>query len=475
MTLTPGLGCGIEHIVVLMFENRSFDNILGTLYPRTHTFGDYTFEGLPLDSSNLDAAGKPQTVWTESPPQLDDTAMCTPSPDPGERFQNVNLQLFGKTFPEGTAASALGTAAMGGFVVDYALKKATGDIGSGGLKWPKLPRGHGDAVGRDIMHYFSQTQVPVSTALAQQYAVCDHWFASVATQTFANRMFAHAASSAGGVDDFEILEQHLIEGYDIPTVFQAIDEQNGTSWRIYYDKQAGSYSISEMLLRYVHDRRDDDQRLRDFSPHFAADVKAGLPSYTFIEPNYGHKLLTPKSDHPNSYHPPYNVHDGERLLWSVYNTLKTANPEAWKKTLLIVTFDEHGGCYDHVSPPAVPAAQAGAAPFDRFGVRVPTMLISPQIAPGTIYRADSGSLDHTSILRTVFDCFLGEDVSLHARDKHAPSVASVLTKGEDNPGVTVAPTLPPTVYSEADLARISAHGNHLAEMNELRRGQGSDT
>ena len=468
MAFEPGLGSGIEHIVVLMFENRSFDNLLGTLYPAGHQSNGVTFDGLPLDAFNLDFDGNKVQVWTEDSGAYSTTLWPTiPDPDPGERFQNVNYQLYGGGLDPSTPVGALpDPAPMSGFVKDYTLRGPTKWIDSGPApKWPKLPREHGgqSATAKHIMHYFATAQVPVMSQLAKQYAVCDEWFCSVPTQTFANRMFALASSSDGGVDDYEILKKHLIHGYPLANVLHYLDRGLGDgSWRIYYDKD--SYSISELLIEYVHDQR---ATLRDFNEHFAADVESGLPAYTFIEPNYGHKILHTPMLMPNSYHPPYDVVQGERFLWTVYDTLKSANEAAWAKTLFIVTFDEHGGCYDHVPPPAVPPAAAGAPPFDRYGVRVPTLLISPLIEPGTIFRAtsDAGApLDHCALTRTVFNCFLGRDVSLTARDAHASDVSAVLRPSANNPGLTAEPSFPPSALTDAQLRSVLSAPNHLSDM-----------
>jgi len=356
MTFAPGLGFGIEHIVVLMLENRSFDNILGSLYPYLSQVGSYRFEGLPPGAANKDSRGTIYPAWTEVPPWDEANLATIPNPDPGERFQNVNYQLYGKGFDPSTPYAVLGTPSMSGFVQDYVLPGPTEYIKSDflGIPWPKLPRGDGTATAEHIMHCFSPPLTPVISALAKQYAVCDQWFSSVATQTFPNRMFAHAASSDGGLDDVEILLKHPFEGYALNNVFQMLDQHLGAgavpNWRIYYDDHNGSYSISEMLFHYVKDNKD---HLSDIST-LADDVKRGLPAYTFIEPNYGPKIYAREHAPVNSYHPPYNVLDGEEYLWSVYNTLKNSNPDAWQKTLFLVTFDEHGGCYDHFPPPAQP-------------------------------------------------------------------------------------------------------------------------
>ncbi len=153
-------------------------------------------------------------------------------------------------------------------------------------------------------------------------------------------------------------------------------------------------------------------------PDFQTAAKAGtLPSYTFLEPSWGSK--------GNSQHPNYDVALGEQFIHDVYYALR--NSPLWNETLLIVTYDEHGGCYDHVPPPSgaiPPDASVGEYGFDftRFGPRVPTVLISPLIPAGTVFRVPDGSMpfDHTSILKTAE---LRWGVSaLTKRDAAAPDV-----------------------------------------------------
>jgi phospholipase C len=158
--------------------------------------------------------------------------------------------------------------------------------------------------------------------------------------------------------------------------------------------------------------------------NFKAAAKAGkLPPYTFLEPEW--------SKTGNSQHPNYDVALGERLIHDVYYALHDG--AKWNQTLLIVTYDEHGGNYDHVPPPqgAVPPDNSvGQYGFDfkRFGVRVPAVLVSPLIEPGTVFRVPDGTspIDHTSILKTI-ERRWGLS-PLTARDAAAPDLGAVLTR-----------------------------------------------
>jgi phospholipase C len=166
----------------------------------------------------------------------------------------------------------------------------------------------------------------------------------------------------------------------------------------------------------------DESHFGLFTDFQAAAAGGTLKPFTFLEPSW--------SASGNSQHPNYNVALGEQLIHDVYYALR--NGPNWNSTLLIITYDEHGGCYDHVPPPtnAVPPDNtAGEYGFDfkRFGPRVPTVLVSPLIAAGTVFRLAAGAmpLDHTSILKTIETRW--NLPALTARDAAAVDVGDVLT------------------------------------------------
>jgi phospholipase C len=199
----------------------------------------------------------------------------------------------------------------------------------------------------------------------------------------------------------------------------------------------------------------------DLDPGFASDVANGLlPKYTYIEPRYTDhssdpfESIPPNSNHPGgagvdwedpngqSEPPAIDVRYGEILLCEVYSILLN-NPEVFEKTLLIVTYDEHGGLYDHIPPPCACSPFQTAVEnfnYDRYGVRVPAILINPFIAPGTIYPARKAyekipdpPFDHTSILSTLMAQF-GLSGSLSPRVDNAPQLRGLIP--------TVIPTAP---------------------------------
>ena len=190
-----------------------------------------------------------------------------------------------------------------------------------------------------------------------------------------------------------------------PSIFGLLG-QHGIGWAIYgYDAQPLTKSTFTDVTSAANGT------IGQFTDFQAAAAGGTLPAFTFLEPSWG---ATGNSQHPN-----YDVALGEQLIHDVYEALR-AGP-GWPQTLLIVTYDEHGGCYDHVPPPSgamPPDNDAGEFGFDftRFGVRVPAVLVSPLIQAGTVFRVPAGTtpIDHTSILKTV-QAALGPAVADRAR------------------------------------------------------------
>jgi phospholipase C len=411
----------IEHVVVLMLENRSFDCMLGMLYPN-----DPDYQGLTGQESNL-YGGRPIPIWNDTG-MLPATA-CIPKPDPGELFKDISVQLFG-----GTGQPAGLSPPMSGFAQNYMAQPPSKD-------GPYDPRA--------VMHYFSPAQVPVISTLAKAFGVCDQWYASAPCQTWPNRFFAHTATSLGHVDN---------STFPIPfpanSLFRRLEDK-GKSWRVYFHDMPQSSLLRDIWLYAVLHFRLFNQ--------FLADAHTGaLPNYSFIEPRYFTDLFLSKI--PNDEHPPHNVVYGEQLIAAVYNAVRSS--PCWKRTLLVITYDEHGGCYDHLSPPpAVPPDanhQYGFA-FGTYGVRVPAVIVSPYVPAGSKIRAvppeslgQAGSFpfDHTSIIATVRELFsLGD--ALTARDGVAPHLLSALSlavptnDGPERIDPAPAEPLPPQLIARA--------------------------
>ena len=383
----------IEHIFVLMLENRSFDHMLGFSGIRgtdARTGQRTTINGLRGKESNLTDPDDLHTkVEVNTPAEY---ALSEEDRDPGHEFDDVFLQVIGSPLPgdwDGRYPSPNPEKDNSGFVRSYA------QVGS--------------ANPDKIMLCYAPEQLPVLVMLAREFAVCDAWFSSMPGPTWPNRYFVHGASSAG-LDDSPP-EHWFLPGeaaytvggfaFENGSIFDRLDS-NCIDWEIFEgDELPQVFSIQGMNAQAVLGRFTDfsefSERLND--PDY-------LPAYVFIEPNYGNILPGTPEDFTcgNSQHPLDDVTRGERLIKEVYETIR--NSPHWEKSLLIITWDEHGGFYDHVSPPNAvapgdaPAAYTNEHGFDfaRLGVRVPAVAISPLIPRGTI---DHTPYDHTSVLATV--------------------------------------------------------------------------
>ena len=437
-----------DHVVVLMLENRSFDNLLGYLYEegapqRFVGRGEPAFRGVAgrSDLWNEDDATPANRYAVGKAPFATPVDMCHPCPDPGEFYKpHVNCQLYGIDDAPADVRLLPDPAPMSGFVRDYVRAVRAQFLLDGVEPTP-------DRV-RVIMNCFTPEALPVISGLAREFAVCDEWFCSVPSQTYCNRSFFHSAQSHGFVTNSDYLKWRHNTA---PTIFERLTGALGAGhdWRVYWDRQD-----LMPLTRFIHPQLLHarwDANFREFDA-FAGDCAAGdLPAYSFIQPRlvFNH----------NDMHPPValnpEVHSstlaGEQLIAAVYDAVRTS--PKWPRTLLVITFDEHGGCYDHWPPPL------GAAPpdpipayelqdgfrFDRFGVRVPTIFVSPQVAPGTVVRASGGTpFDHTSMIRTLSQRW--ELEPLTGRDRAAPDFSAVFTLGEREARLDT-PTLTPRPYT----------------------------
>jgi len=331
---------GIEHVVVVMFENRSFDNMLGGLYPDKTQQG--TFYGVKPGMNNSDNPyGKDialVSVW-QAPAGTD--AMIMPYPDPGELFEDMNQQLFA---PNDAPASGAGQPTMGGFVYNYMNQK--------------VPAGGPKPVAGDIMQYYkpgTDGNLPVMTTLAQAYGVSDLYFASGPVQTLVNRIFAHSGQPStytlkgqlyNCIDNGTVTDQEWdpVGAVNVRTVFNLLDEKfgaNNNNWKVYYN----DFPLSA-LINYVYENwhwLEGGGNVYKYAGNFASDVaKDSLPKYSFIEPRYTNMaddLFCQQSPsyQPTSYHPggacpgwdpnapdtppAVSVCFGEQFLADIYNTL----------------------------------------------------------------------------------------------------------------------------------------------------------
>jgi phospholipase C len=436
----------IKHIVQLMLENRSFDHMLGFLYP-----GRADFDGLKgnEECDGVASNSQPVKVFKITPGP---NAYHRPGCDPGEHFQDTNEQLFGQDPPPANAS-----ATNRGFVKNFAKALQAHAGFNDTIKGTKP---------EEIMGMYPPEMLPVMTALAKGFAVCDRWFSSVPTQTFPNRAFAAAATSLGD------LKNHPHRVFNCPSIYgrlsDAANASNGTiegmkPWMIF------GFDGPPLTRTDFPDTKFADRSHFGVFSDFQALAAAGtLPAYSFLEPRFG------ENDDNNSQHPNHDVAKGEQYMLDLYHTLRKS--PSWNQTLLIITFDEHGGCFDHVAPPTGATPPDGIVGeiqdfgFDRFGLRVPALLISPLIEAGTVFRVTNGVIDHTSVLKTIQERF--GTVTLTNRDKAAPSLAAVLSRSTprtDDPltGVSApGPTaMPPEVDTDNPSPLDVAHATRLADFD----------
>ena len=459
-----------DHVVVVMLENRSFDNILGGLYPdgvpADAPLGK-TFEGVMKDCFVKPKLKNP--IPKDAPNNHDnknDIAVSMtsdyhqPFPDPGETYPHVNTQLFNrpnskdcgdKQYPYNLPTHPIPTPCMNGFVTDYIENLTYNETHCP----PSSPPFEKYA---QIMQFFDPVAIPVLTTLATEFAVFDHWYCSVPSQTWCNRAFWNAGTSWGHVvngassDTDHPIENTLgwIKDSIGKTIFNQIqDSKSDLTWNIYTDDIIP-------LTGIIHHRALADHffHFKNVYHDFLHDCQNGtLPSYSFVEPRF---ICNHNDMHPSSFDKALEdgkeaigtVLLGEKFVLDIYNAIKKSNGDkngkgsSWKNTLLIITFDEHGGCYDHVSPPphAIPPDLKGYKlwmefKYDRLGVRVPMIMVSANIAKHTVV---NDRMDHTSFMKTMQEKWEksapGKFPPLTARVKASPEFhSSVFTSPEKRP------------------------------------------
>ena len=376
----------LKHIVVLMMENRSFDHMLGSLKAVNPQI-----DGVDGTQYNLDTQGNKVLVQplAEFQSQLD--------PDPDHHFPAVDQQIFAGD------QSATRVATMQGFVQSYFQQQE--DV----------------AHSHKIMYYVSADKLPVLTSLATNFAVFNRWFASIPGPTICNRAFAHYGTSFGQVG----MSMFYPQG---KSIYERLQDAGHTAKLYYFDQASSTMEVVNLLQHQPQLFGTYDQ--------FLADCKSGtLSDYSFIEPNYTDHDSDDGEQLASDQHPDHNIQAGELYIASVYNAI-VSNPALWASTVLLVVYDEHGGIFDHVPPPACTPDGHSAGPadtglsfsfnFDRLGVRVPAILISPWIPKGTVVGADR-VFEHASIPATVSSHFIGNYTASTAREQSAQTFLDLLS------------------------------------------------
>jgi phospholipase C len=373
----------IRHVVVLMMENRSFDNMLGHLtidgrkdvdgvsHRRSNEHNDHTYPVRPAKKTKLEKM--------QDPPH-------------GPR-------LIDKAVADGQ---------MTGFVAAFAEEH---------------PEDPDPGI---VMRYHTAEQLPVYSHLAEHFCVCDRWFSSVPGSTWPNRLYAVAGQAAGSRSN----KKPPI--YNVPTVFRHLDAA-GVSWRWYGHDPGTLRAIDrEYMLGPDANFAYFNRRTLLERRHFLDDAREGkLPAVSWIDPNFVDLQVPFDKTLSNDDHPPSDVRVGQQLILDLYNAL--ARGPLWDRTLLIVTYDEHGGFYDHIPPPE---AKDDEPEFRRCGVRVPALVVSPWVAKRSVAPREP-TLEHSSIVKTLLEqfCRRPDETIPHMtrRVDAAPSLLALLTEKRPRP------------------------------------------
>jgi phospholipase C len=369
----------IKHIVVLMMENRSFDHMFGLMMDeipglRGVHVGEWT---------NVDDKGNAHRLTADAAYQGQFRV------DPPHDFWSINQQIYANpgqpTQPPRPD--------MQGFAATYA--RAGGN--------PAY-----------IMKCFSPDRVPTVRVLAKNYLVCDNWFSSVPGPTNPNRAFAHFGTSFGRVDNgpvwFAMVDRRHDKG-----IYGRLRDRGRSAKIYYYNQQSGTIGMTFLGSSYFGLFRDFEKDCRNNR----------LPDYSFLEPPYVDQDdgLLAADQHPDNF-----VLAGDQFIRSVYEAVR-ANDEVWRETLLLIVWDEHGGIFDHVSPPTLPYGDTFRSPvagwdFNQLGVRVGAIVVSPYVTPGVSHAL----FEHASIPATVTQQFIGPP-GAHApylREQRAPTMQQLL-------------------------------------------------
>jgi phospholipase C len=420
----------LQHVVVVMMENRSFDHMLGYLLREGMT----ELDGLTGAELNLDRAHRPIRVHA-----FDADASKVQRPgealqkklDPDHSPKGVGLQV-------GSGYGAAGTT-NGGFVRSFIESRDPADGVTEDL-W-SVPMG-----------YYTSKDVPVYDHLARQYCVCDAWHASIPGDTWPNRLYAITGTKGPKVTGAGVLGEltklpplqrlKSMPLYDVPAFPRRL---KADQWRWYSHDPATLRLVDARFRDPAHPMRDNfaffDRRQVDWLTEtleepivgggsFLDDAARGtLRPVSWIDPNFVD--LGVLETNSNDDHPPSDIRAGQAFVLDVYQALRRS--PAWKDTLLIVTYDEHGGFYDHVTPPPLPADDPARPEFTTYGLRVPALFAGPRVRRQVLHAAgDLGQpqYDHATLIKTILLAFAADPAkalaAMPARVRTAPHLGAIL-------------------------------------------------
>ena len=418
----------IKHVVIVMLENHAFDNMAG-LIPGVN--GPSAKECNIMDGVSY--CNNDRGAWSD--------------PDPDHSVPATAWQIYGENGLTPANEHNPSAVTMSGFVSNYAHVE-----------------GGNSTIGGNIMASLTPAHVPIISTLASSFAIFDAYHASVPGPTFPNRLFALSGTSHGYGDNDDVM---TVLGWPQRSIFGALSATPGLvdPWRVYFTDVP-----SALLL-------DDARNLTDlhrykFLDTWATDCANGdLASVSWVEPGFIDIPGQPASDE----HPAHDVRDGERFLKAIYEPLR-ASP-LWDETLLLITYDEHGGFWDHVPPPVVgvpspdgrPCVDCGGTPFNftRLGVRVPMIAVSAYTPAGTVISAPpSNAFDHGSIAATLQAIFPSFPGPLTARDAWSAPLTAALSLSDPR---TDAPTTLPAVPAGPSPALVGVPRDGRGPVNDLQR------
>ena len=380
----------IETIVIVLMENRSFDHMLGHLSLRDYG-ARQDVDGLKDDPKWIEEYTNDCAGSAASGPFHLKTLSLSDDP-PHER--NFIAAQIGAPYPWHA-----GRAPMTGFMKSY----ATTGVWSDQI--------------HEVMGYYTGNELPVTRYFADEFAICDSWFGCIPTGTQPNRLMAMAGYTLLDINTAAIIPDHDL-------IYDWLEQRNSmVEWCVYHEGFPFFMLMPKWTLRILTD--DHFQSIEKLEERL--NQRPSKPQVLFVEPKYTNDPL--RTSLPTDDHSPSSVSGGQYFLRRVCKALQQ-NSDVWNRSLMIVTYDENGGLFDHASPlavrtdPPVGAQWKDSAAFTTTGIRVPAMIVSPLVKRGSVYK---GPLDHTSILRFLGERFGGVSYNMWvAQRKGVGSIKDVL-------------------------------------------------
>ena len=361
----------IKHVVVLMLENRPFDHVFGW---RPGVDG---VNGSEYNHVNASDPHSPKVFYTANAPYIND---C----DPNHNTPPTTYKIFG---PKAEKDKNFTHPTMSGFV-DF---ENNYDGGTTSLEYC------------NVMQSFAPSRLPIINALADEFVLFDRFFCAVPGPTWPNRLFFMSGTSAGLTETFPWYHNVIGKLFPQKTIFDQVSEAGG-KWKVYYNDTPWELFVESLAHHTEH--------MHSLGQFFEDCATGDLPDFAYINPRSGINITEGVGS--NDEHPDHDMAVGERYIKDIYEAIR-ASP-AWNETLFVLTYDEHGGFYDHVPPPmgAPPPGDGEASypdldfKFDRLGLRIPTLLISPWVSKGKVEHAppasqkpsENSEYDLTSIMAT---------------------------------------------------------------------------